>query len=559
MQETTTGTGVKPKRTVLYVSIVIVVLFTVWGMALPDNLASVINAVNGFLCNDLGWLYLLMMIVFLIFGFAVALSKYGSLKMGKPDDEPEFSNFQWFALLFGGGIGIGLVFWSIAEPMMHASGAGASYTSVGFANAPVQALDMATFTGAGFISNIPQSVIDAIRICFMHEGVHCWGIFGLVGMCLGYAAYRKGLPFLVSSTLYPLIGDRVNGWIGKTVDILAVFATVFGVATSLGLAAMQIGAGFEYVYGLEGWGTNNFVIAAIIGIITAVFTLATVAGLEKAMSKVVNFKVWLAIFFMVFMLVFGGFTFIMKEMTWTLGNYITTFINQSFWYGDTSWLSNWTVFYWAWWIAWGTFCGTFFARVSKGRTIRQMFLGGTLLPAGFSFLWITIFAGCAFFVNNGSDNAVMLATQQSYSSALYAMLSQMPVYQITAPLALVLVGICFVGAADSATFVLPMLTFHGTQDPSKAARAGWGIAQGAVTIILIIVSGSGALVALQTASVVSALPFMVVVVFMCLAIMRQLRKDYNGEEDDMTCWLDERKARKAAKKIETGLSDSKAA
>lgn len=539
------ATGKKPDRTVLIVSAIIVVLFTAWGLILPDNLADVINAVNGFLCNDLGWLYLLAMMIFLFFGFYIALSKYGNLKMGKPEDEPEFSNFQWFALLFGGGIGIGLVFWSIAEPMMHASGLGGSYgDGTVFQNAPVAALGMEQLIAANFSTDIPTSVIDAIRITFMHEGVHCWGIFGLVGMCLGYAAYRKGLPFLVSSTLYPLIGDRIYGGIGKAVDILAVFATVFGVATSLGLGAMQIAGGIEYVYGVEGLGTNSLVIAMIIGIITAIFTLATVAGLEKAMSAVVNFKVWLSIFFMVFLLVFGGTTFILRELTWTLGSYITTFMNQSFWYGDTTWLSNWTVFYWAWWIAWGTFCGTFFARVSKGRTLRQMFLGGTLLPAGFSFIWIVIFAGAAFHTNSITDNSVVIATQAQYTTATFAVLQQLPIFQVMAPLTLVLIVICFVGAADSATFVLPMLTFGGTQDPSKSARAGWGIAQGAVTIILILVSGSGALVALQTASVVAALPFMVVVAFMCIALARQVAKDYNGDEQDTTCWLDERAAKK---------------
>ena len=547
-ENTEISAGKKPDRTVLIVSAIIVVLFTAWGLILPDNLANVINAVNAFLCNDLGWLYLLAMMIFLFFGFYIALSKYGNLKMGKPEDKPEFSNFQWFALLFGGGIGIGLVFWSIAEPMMHASGLGGSYgDGTVFQNAPVAALAAEQLIASNFTTDIPVSVIDAIRITFMHEGVHCWGIFGLVGMCLGYAAYRKGLPFLVSSTLYPLIGDRIYGGIGKAVDILAVFATVFGVATSLGLGAMQIAGGVEYVYGVEGLGTNSLVIAMIIGIITAIFTLATVAGLEKAMSAVVNFKVWLSIFFMVFLLVFGGTTFILRELTWTLGSYITTFMNQSFWYGDTTWLSNWTVFYWAWWIAWGTFCGTFFARVSKGRTLRQMFLGGTLLPAGFSFIWIVIFAGAAFHTNSLTDNSVVLATQTQYTTATFAVLQQLPIFQVMAPLTLVLIVICFVGAADSATFVLPMLTFGGTQDPSKAARAGWGIAQGAVTIILILVSGSGALVALQTASVVAALPFMVVVAFMCIALARQVSKDYAGEEEDSICWLDERAAKKREK------------
>lgn len=520
-------TGKRKDRTVLYVSIVIVVLFTAWGAFLPQNLADVINAVNAFLCDDLGWLYLLMMAFFVGFGFVIACSKYGKLKMGKDEDKPEFGNFQWFALLFGGGIGIGLVFWSVAEPMMH------------------------YYTGPMNTPYTPEAMETAIRICFMHEGVHCWATFGLVGMCLGYATYRKGLPFLISSTLYPLIGDRIYGWMGKTVDIIAVFATVFGVATSLGLGALQIAGGLGYVYGME---ETPLLTASIIGIITAVFTVATVTGLHKWMSKVVNFKVWLSIFFMVFLLVFGGTVFIMQHMTQTLGAYLSTFVYQSFWYGDPKWLSGWTVFYWAWWIAWATFCGQFFARVSKGRTVRQMFLGGTLLPAGFSFIWICIFAGAGFFVNEQTGGAIVAATQVDYTTALFALLQNLPIYQIMAPLALVLIIICFVGAADSATFVLPMLTMGGEMNPSKKSRAGWGIAQGAVTIVLILVSGSASLKALQTASVVAALPYMFVMLFMCFALYRCLKRDYAGNNDDV-CWMDERKARKLEQKAQKELPD----
>ena len=510
----------KKDRTVLYVSIIIIVLFTAWGAIFPTNLANTINAVNAFCTDDLGWLYLLLMMFFLCFGFVVALSKYGTLKMGAEDDKPEFSNFQWFALLFGGGIGIGLVFWSVAEPMMH------YYT--GPMNEP--------FTAA--------AMEDAIRICFMHEGIHCWGTFGLVGMCLGYASYRKGLPFTISSTLYPLIGDRIYGGIGKTVDVIAMFATVFGVATSLGLGALQIAGGLGYVYGVE---QTPLLTASIIGIITAAFTLATVTGLHKWMAKVVNFKVWLSIFFMVFLLVFGGTVFILDHMVDTLGATLSMFVYQSFWYGDPKWLSSWTVFYWAWWIAWATFCGQFFARVSRGRTVRQMFVGGTLLPAGFSFIWITIFAGAGFFVNEQTNGLIVAATQNSYTTALFALLGQLPVYQVMAPLALVLITICFIGAADSATFVLPMITMGGELNPSKMSRAGWGAAQGIVTIVLILVSGTASLKALQTASVVAALPYMFVMIGMCFSIVRFLKKDYN-HEDDSVCWMDERKQLKAQKK-----------
>lgn len=366
----------------------------------------------------------------------------------------------------------------------------------------------------------------AIRIAFMHEGVHCWALFAVCGLALGYFQYRKGLPCLISSAFYPLIGERIYGPIGKTIDILAVFATVFGIATSLGLGAMQIAGGITYIWGVK---TNSVTIALIIAGITAIFTLATVSGLHSMMSKVVNIKVWLSILFMIFLLAFGGFVYIMQTMTDTFGAYISTFINQTFWYGNPKWLSSWTVFYWAWWIAWAPFCGQFFARVSKGRTIRQMILGGTLLPAGFSFLWITIYAAAGFLADSATGGLISTAVKNDYTTALFALLQQLPLYQITAPLALVLVVLCFTGAADSATFVLPMLTMGGDLDPSKKSRAFWGVSQGAVTIVLILIGGKSALKVLQTASVVAAFPFMFVMFFMCISVWKSLREEFQPE------------------------------
>lgn len=494
--------NVKKDRTVLYVSIAIVVIFTLLGAIFTEKAGVIINAVNAFLCNELGWSYLLFTAFFLFFAIAIAFSRYGSIRLGKDDDKPEFGDFQWFALLFGGGIGIGLVFWSVAEPMMH------------YATGPMDA----PYTA--------EAMRTAIRITFMHEGIHCWALFAVCGLALGYFQYRKGLPCLISSAFYPLLGDRIYGPIGKTIDILSVFATVFGIATSLGLGAMQIAGGITYIWGVE---TNSVTIALIIAVITAIFTLATVSGLHSMMSKVVNIKVWLSILFMLFLLVFGGFVYIMQTMTDTLGAYISTFINQTFWYGNPEWLSGWTVFYWAWWIAWAPFCGQFFARVSKGRTIREMLLGGTLLPAGFSFLWITIYAAAGFRADAATNGLISAAVEADYTTALFALLQQLPLYEIMAPLALVLVVLCFTGAADSATFVLPMLTMGGELNPSKKSRAFWGVAQGAVTIVLILIGGQSALKALQTASVVSALPFMLVMFFMCISVWKSLREELHPE------------------------------
>ena len=486
-------------KAVLVASVIIVVAFCLAGAVFPTATSDAVYAVNHFLTHEAGWLYLVMVAFFVAFALFMAFSRYGAIKLGKDDDKPEYSNFQWFALLFGGGIGIGLVFWGVAEPMYH-----------------VQSNPLGATTELEVARN-------AVRLAFMHEGVHCWALFAVCGMALGYFVYRKDMPFLMSSAFYPLLGDKIYGPVGKVIDVIAVFATVFGITTSLGLAALQISGGLNYIYGM---GIDPFKTCVIIAIITAIFTLATVAGLEKMMAKVVNLKVYLSIAFLVFFLVFAGFVYIMQTMTDVFGSYVSNFIRQSFWMGNPEWLSNWTIFYWAWWIAWATFCGQFFARVSKGRTVREMLVAGTLLPAGFSFFWMVIYGASGLHMNDLAGGTIMMAVNNDYTTALFALLQQLPLYQVTAPLALVLVVLCFVGAADSATFVLPMLTLGGEMNPSKKSRAFWGIAEGTLTIVMLIVGGEATLKVLQTASVASAFPFMFVLLGMCVGVHRAMKAEF---------------------------------
>lgn len=485
-------------RTVLYVSASIVMLFVLFGMFLPNQMSKVVNSVFAYLTTSFGWLYLLSVAIFIVVAFGIAFSRYGKIKLGKDEDEPEFTNFHWFAMLFGGGMGIGLVFWSVAEPMMH-------YLSPPF--------------GTGGTEEAMQT---AMRITFFHWGIHAWAIFAIGGLALAYFQFRKGMPFLISSAFYPLIGDRIYGPIGKAIDILSVFATVFGVATSLGLGSSQIATGLEYIWGID---ATPFTISVIIAIMTVIFTLATVSGLHKAMQFAANLKVWLSIGFMVFIFLFGGMIFILNNFTNTLGAYLQNFIGQSFWMGNMDWLKGWTIFYWAWWIAWAPFVGQFVARVSKGRTIREFVLAVTLLPVGFSCIWLAIYGGAAFNLDQISNGAIQAAVNADYTTALFATLKQMPAYAITAPLAIVLIVASFIGAANSATYVLAMLTSGGDMNPSEKLRGFWGIAQGVLTIILILVGGTAALTALQTASIASAFPFMLVMLVMCYSMLKALRED----------------------------------
>lgn len=486
-------------RAVLYISSTIVLLFVLFGMFLPAQMGEVVNKVFGFLTTKFGWLYLLSVGIFIVVTFGLALSRYGKIKLGKDDDKPEFTDFQWFAMLFGGGMGIGLVFWSVAEPIMH-------YLAPPFGQGGTE-----------------EAMHTAMRTVFFHWGIHAWVTFAIGGLALAYFQFRRGLPFLISSAFYPLIGERIYGPIGKTIDILSVFATVFGVATSLGLGSSQIATGLEFIWGIK---ATPVTISIIIAVMTVIFTLATVSGLHKAMQATANIKVWLSVAFMVFIFLFGGTVFILNTFTDTLGAYLQNFIGQTFWMGNPEWLQGWTIFYWAWWISWVPFVGQFVARVSKGRTIREFVTAVTLLPVGFSFIWLAIYGGAAFNLDKIANGAIQAAVNADYTTALFVTLKQMPFYSITAPLAIVLIVASFIGAANSATYVLAMLTSGGDMDPNPKLRGFWGIAQGAMTIMLILVGGTAALKALQTASIAAAFPFMLIMLVMCYSLIKALREDH---------------------------------
>ena len=498
MEEKKTTTKTKDK-TVLYVSAAIALVFVLLSMLFTEATNEVFNQLFALITTGFGWLYLLAVGLFIVFAIGLVISPFGKIKLGKDNDKPEFSNFQWFSMLFGGGMGIGLVFWSVSEPIMH------------YLSPPI---------GEGAT---PAAMELAMRVSFFHWGLHPWVIFAIGGLGLAYFQFRKDLPFLISSAFYPLIGEKIHGPIGKTIDILAVFATIFGVATSLGLGSTQIATGLEYMWGIE---STPMTVSLIIAVITVIFTLATVSGLHKAMQMAADIKIWLSIALRVFIFVFGGSVFILNNFTNTLGTYLQNIVGQTFWMGNVEWLNGWTIFYWAWWIAWAPFVGQFVARVSKGRSIREFILAVSLLPSGFSLIWIAIYGGAAFNLNTISGGAIEAAVGADYTTALYALLQQLPLYGITSILAIFLIVVCFVGAANSATYVLAMLTSGGDMDPDKKLRGGWGIAQGLITIMLILVGGTSALKALQTASIVAAFPYMLVMLVMCFSIFKALKADY---------------------------------
>ena len=489
--------GKRKDHRVLTVSVILVAAFVAFGALFPGALGAAAEVLFTLLTEKFGWMYLLTVFLMALFLLFVALSPMGKLKLGKADDQPEFSNFQWFTMLFGGAMGIGLVFYSVAEPLMH-------YMAPPTAEPGTQA-----------------AMYEAMETVFFHWGFHPWIIYAIGGLALGYFSFKKDKPFLVSSAFEPLIGSRTQGALGKAIDILAVFATIFGVATSLGLGASQIVGGLRHVYGVQ---AGTLLTCLIIAGITVCFTAATISGLQKGIQLIADIKIWLSIGFMIFIFVFGGAVFILDLLTSSLGGYLGSLVEKSLWMENKSFVTSWTVFYWAWWLAWAPFCGQFCARVSKGRTVRQYLLTVSVVPAFFGFLWLGIYGGAAFHLD-GAGGQILAAVQTDYTTGLFALLAELPVYVITAPLALLLIVFSFLSSANSATYVLAMLTDHGNMDPDKKLRAGWGIAQGAVTIICMVVGGQSVLQILQTVSIVAAFPYMIVMILMCVSIYKTLSRD----------------------------------
>ncbi|MBA4493140.1 BCCT family transporter [Paenactinomyces guangxiensis] len=489
---------------VFYISIAIILLFVIWGVAYPEVLASTANEAFNFTIEKFGWFYLIATLGFLIFSLYLAFSRYGKIRLGSNDDEPEYSNLSWFAMLFSAGMGIGLVFWGVAEPLSH------------YLTPP-----------EGATGGTPRSAQLAMRYSFFHWGLHPWAIYTIISLALAYFKFRKGYKGLISWTFTPLLGDKVNGPIGKIIDILAIIATVFGVATSLGLGTLQINGGLNI---LTGTPNTIWVQLIIIAIVTVLYMISATTGLDKGIKILSNFNIILALALLLFVLFAGPTSFIFDTFTVTLGGYLQDLVEMSlrltpFTQGD--WVGSWTLFYWAWWIAWAPFVGTFIARVSKGRTIREFILGVLLIPSAFSFVWFSVFGGTALKFEIFDKFKLAAAAQEDVTSALFVTLNHLPLGLIIMGLATLLIITFFITSADSATFVLGMFSSNGDLNPSTRVKIIWGILQSAIAIVLLF---SGGLQGLQKASIVAALPFAIIMVFMCFSLLKSLKTEIKEEQ-----------------------------
>jgi glycine betaine transporter len=480
------------------IAVLVLLLFAIVGFIFPEILSGILNACFNFLIEYAGWFYLGSVFLLFLFSIVIAIGRHGKIRLGEDDDRPEYSLITWFAMLFSAGMGIGLVFWGVAEPMSH-------YMS------PPQ----------GILPSSEQSMIMAFRFSFLHWGFHPWAIYSVVGLGFSYSVFRKKRPFLVSSILQPILGRRTEGPIGGFVDALTLLITIFGVASSLGLGALQINSGLNTLFGLPNRALEQIIIIAVI---TVIFILDASTGLNKGIKYFSNTNIAIASFVFLYMLFAGPTLFIAKTFFSSLAGYIKDFIPMSFGLSsnhDEAWLGGWTIFYWAWWTSWGPFVGTFIARISKGRTIREYVLGVLVVPAVFCLAWFAVFGGTA--INLEIAGAGIGKTIVSdVTTGIFAVLSHMPLGTIVSCIVIILLITFFITSADSAIFVLGMFARHGKLEPDKRIVVISGIM---ISLAAIVFLYNGGLQVIQTTSIVMALPFMFIMLLICWALFKELRQD----------------------------------
>lgn len=484
---------------VFHISLIISILIVLWGIIGQSSFANFANSLLGFLTNNFGWAYLISMLIFVVFAIILAFSKYGNLKLGPDDSEPEYSNASWFAMLFGAGMGIGLVFWGVAEPLSH------FVAPPGMEAGSVEAADF------------------AMKSSFMHWGFHPWANYSIIGLALAYFQFRKDKPGLISSIFIPLLGEeRVNGPIGKLIDILAVFATVAGVATSLGLGTLQINSGLNYLFNIP---ETALIQILIILIITVITIWTAVSGIDKGIKILGDINLYIASGLLILVIILGPTLAIINNFTNGLGLYISDFIKDSLSisaFGDNSWVNNWRIFYWAWWIAWAPFVGSFIARISKGRTIKE-FVGGVILaPALVSIVWFAAFGSLGLNLTDVVGLDTLSQAAQFPETALFKVFEYYPLTNILSFITVILLTTFFITSSNSATFVLGMFTSNGDLNPTNSKKFLWGVVQALLATALLL---SGGLEALQTASVAAAFPFIFVMLLAMVSLMKAFRKE----------------------------------
>ncbi|NLL36698.1 MAG: BCCT family transporter [Fretibacterium sp.] len=487
---------------VYLISIAITLAVVAWGYLAPESFGGFANALFGGLTKYFGWGYLLTMNFFVVFCITMALSRFRNVRLGNPEDRPEYGNASWFAMLFSAGMGVGLVFYGVAEPLIH------------FGNVPFGA-------EPGSI----QAARDAMQISFFHWGLHPWAGYAVIAMPMAYYQFRRNSPGLISSLFIPLVGQKaVDGAFGKLVDILAIFATLAGITTSLGLGTLQLSTGINEIMGIVK--TPGFQIGIII-VLAVLYTGSAVMGIDRGIKWVANFNLLVCLALMVILFVVGPTLPIIDSLMTGVGDFISGLVKESFSmapYGGPyeSHLRNWTLYYWAWWIAWAPFVGSFVARISRGRTIAEFVAGVLIVPALGSFTWFAIFGTSALHLQLVKGIDIAAQVTKDISVGVFALYKYYPLGFIMSVLMLILITTFFVTSANSATFVLAMYSEHGEVNPSKSKMGIWGVLMAALAIVLLT---TGGLQNLQTVSLTAAPPFAIIMVCACISLWRSLVRD----------------------------------
>lgn len=490
-------------RRIFLPAAVVIGIFVLFAVIFPETAESAIGAVQRNVVGSFGWYYVLIVAGFVAFSLWVGLSRFGDITLGRDGEKPEFSVRAWFSMLFAAGMGIGLVFWGAAEPLSH-------YAE------PKPGVE-------GSASEVAQT---ALAQTYLHWGVHAWAIYVAIGLALAYSIHRKGRPVSIRWALEPLLGKRVHGRLGDVIDITAIVGTLFGVATSLGLGVLQIAAGLEHI-GVATSSTGLLVVLIIV--ITAIATLSVVSGLAKGLKWLSNTNVAIAGLLMVFVLIVGPTVFLLRDFVQSIGVYLANVLpmtfNVSAFAGaeGEAWQAKWTTFYWGWWISWAPFVGVFIARISKGRTVREFVAGVLLVPTLVTFLWFAVLGGSALYREIFGAGGLIVDGTVTPEFALFDLLGGLPAGTVLSVVAIVLIALFFVTSSDSGSLVVSMLSRGGDPHPPIWNRIFWAAIGGAVAIALLV---AGGLVALQTAAIVMALPFSVVLIGICVATARAFHQEH---------------------------------
>lgn len=487
----------------IFFSAGIILAVVLWGIVAPDNMSSVFDTLLADLTRNFGWFYLWVVLGLVVFAAFVAFSRYGNLKLGGEDEDAEFSVGTWFAMLFAAGMGIGLVFWGVAEPVSH------------YGTAP-----------PGISAHTPEAANAAMRYAFFHWGIHPWAVYSIVALAIAFFQYRRGGIPLISTVTSALPWRPVRAMAGLF-NGLAVVATAFGVAASLGVGALQINNGLNAVFGI---GVDTTAQVTIIVLTTLVFVASAVSGVEKGVRVLSNLNMALAAALALVVFLLGPTVAIIDTLTNTLGSYFSELVRMSLRstpFSGNPWVGNWTIFYWAWWISWSPFVGLFIARVSRGRTIREFILGTVLAPSLAAFLWFSIFGGTALNLEIWQHVPLTDAVKADVATTLFTMFDAMPFGPLLSVLATVLVFAFFVTSGDSAVLVLGMMSTEGNPNPPGRIKIVWGVLIAGIAISLLL---AGGLKAVQTATILFALPFAVVIILMVVALWRALAEDWQEEQ-----------------------------